>query len=394
MLENFLQSAPKEFSKIHRSLQINNRFNVKILNLFGSANLGKTDFALKSAENFLINSNEIDKNKQNAQDSIKKTKILENEILYINCEDPRIEKIPKTSEITNFCALKKISFLIIDNCTQNLAQELQNLNQADLAALPQSILLSKTPLFDKIDSMQNSLFTNFQAPPITFSEFCKIHKISPQNALSSFIKSGGGFVALNDFERGIIWKNFSENEVNFAIFKAFARAQGNKITAFQIYTKIKKSENLALSKDRFYASVENFKKSGAINLVEKFEHENAPKKLFFNDFSAPNALRFERNFGALFENMIFNELHAKNTKIYYTDRLDFYLQNEQAGIICAPFYEENAIKNRLNKIQKEREFCEKFIILCLNPPEFYENEFENLGTPCFIKTFSEFANTL
>ena len=122
--------------------------------------------------------------------------------------------------------------------------------------------------------------------------------------------------------------------------------------------------------------------------LTKFEHESAPKKLYFWDFTLNNTISYERNFALLFENMVFLELlyHFKE-EIFYTDKLDFYLPNLSLGILCMPFIQHHILESRLHKIIKEREFCDSFLILSLN----HKESGENLGTPYQVLPFKDFA---
>ena len=86
--------------------------------------------------------------------------------------------------------------------------------------------------------------------------------------------------------------------------------------------------------------------------------------------------------------MVFLELlyHFK-TECFYTDKLDFYIPSLSLGILCAPFIQ--TLEARLNKIGKEREFCDSLLIITLN----HTQNGENLGTPYKIIPFSDFIES-
>ena len=86
--------------------------------------------------------------------------------------------------------------------------------------------------------------------------------------------------------------------------------------------------------------------------------------------------------------MVFLELlyHFKQD-IFFTDKLDFYLPQVSLGILCLPFIQQHSLEQKLHKIIKEREYCEKFLIITLNQ----KGQGENLGTPYTLSPFYDFA---
>ena len=126
--------------------------------------------------------------------------------------------------------------------------------------------------------------------------------------------------------------------------------------------------------------------SNRLFFVQKFEHTLAPKKLFLWDFTLKNVLSFERNFGLLFENIVFLELkfHFK-CECFYTDKLDFFLPQYALGILCVPF--PQMLETKLNRLGKEREFCDSLLIITLN----HKDKGENLGTPYTMLPFIDFV---
>ena len=223
-------------------------------------------------------------------------------------------------------------------------------------------------------------------PPITFGEFLTMRKLTKEDGLTLYLKFGNLLESLSEQKKGEFLKAITQDSINFWILRNLILHLGQRVSLHQIYTKLKKDGKL--SKDRFYAYCQLLNESGIALWVEKFEHSSAPRKLYFWDFTLRNAVSYERNFGLLFENMVFLELlyHFK-TECFYTDKLDFYIPSLSLGILCAPFIQ--TLEARLNKIGKEREFCDSLLIITLN----HTQNGENLGTPYKIIPFSDFIES-
>lgn len=348
LLETILESYPKNLSKTHRKLTLNLQPHHL---LFGGKNIGKTDFILQYYQ----------------QESFKNLKKL-----YINLADCRLNPNKDLNDLESFCHKEKIEVLILDSYSQDFLD-------FPLPNLPYTTLISHLP-----HAIPN--FQTLELPPITFAEYTQIHRQSAQDAFNGYLKYGNLFEGelLNEYKKGELLKSFVGDKTNFWILKNFIQNLGLKASLHQIYTKLKKEGKI--SKDRFYQYANFLKESKTLFWVEKFEHDLAPKKLYFYDFTLKNAVSYERNFAALFENMVFLELlYGFKEAVFFTDKLDFYLPNPMLGILCMPFIQPHALEQKLSKIIKEREFCERFLILTLNQ----KAQGENLGTPYTILPFSE-----
>ncbi|MCI5968924.1 ATP-binding protein [Helicobacter sp.] len=342
MLEKILESYPKLNLRFHR--QISLEFQSKTC-LYGAMGIGKTDCMLHH---------------------FSKPQFSALNKLYINCNDTRLNPLKDLENLKQFLKEKNISILILDNHTPLIPLDF---------ILPFLIVISSTPCEN---------FHNIQMPPITFAEFLAMRKIQEEYALAQYLKFGNLFEQLNGQKKGEFLKLLASSPTDFWILRNLILNLGQKISLHQIYTKLKKEGKL--SKDRFYAYAQTLEKSGILFWLEKFEHALAPKKLYFWDFTLKNAVSFERNFNLLFENMVFLELlyHFK-LEFFYTDKLDFYIPSLSLGILCAPFTQ--TLETRLNKLGKEREFCDSLLILSLNECK----QGEHLGMPYSIIPFVEFA---
>ena len=347
MLEKLLESYPKPSGKFHRILPIH---LAKYSCIFGAQGIGKTDFVL----HYFIDSQFY---------KLKK--------LYINCDDARLNPKQDLQGLKEFLKKESIDVLILDNYHQYPLP----LN----FELPFIILISNIPVVIPY-------FTNIAMPPITFSEFLTMRKLSKEDGLTLYLKFGNLLESLSEQRKGEFLKAITQDSINFWILRNLILHLGQRVSLHQIYTKLKKDGKL--SKDRFYAYCQLLNEYGIALWVEKFEHSSAPKKLYFWDFTLRNAVSYERNFGLLFENMVFLELlYRFRVECFYTDKLDFYIPSLSLGILCAPFIQ--TLEARLNKIGKEREFCDFLLIITLN----HTQNGENLGTPYKIIPFSDFAES-
>lgn len=347
MLEKLLESYPKPSGRFHRILPID---LAKHSCIFGAQGIGKTDFILHYFSDTPFQ-------------NLKK--------LYINCDDARLNPKQDLQDLKEFLQKESISVLILDNYHKYPLP----LN----FTLPFIVLITNTPV-----SIPH--FTNIAMPPITFSEFLTMRKLTKEDGLTLYLKFGNLLESLSEQKKGEFLKAITQDSINFWILRNLILHLGQRVSLHQIYTKLKKDGKL--SKDRFYAYCQLLNESGIALWVEKFEHSSAPRKLYFWDFTLRNAVSYERNFGLLFENMVFLELlYRFKTECFYTDKLDFYIPSLSLGILCAPFIQ--TLEARLNKIGKEREFCDSLLIITLN----HTQNGENLGTPYKIIPFSDFIES-
>jgi predicted AAA+ superfamily ATPase len=122
-----------------------------------------------------------------------------------------------------------------------------------------------------------------------------------------------------------------------------------KVSAFTIYERLKITRKI--SKDKLYKSFEQLQEKSYIHLLQKFNHSKATKKVYLCDISFKTALSIEKNFGRLFENMIFLELLKGEVECYYEDGIDFYLPQSDEIILCKPFADERRLFKKLESIE-------------------------------------------
>jgi predicted AAA+ superfamily ATPase len=190
--------------------------------------------------------------------------------------------------------------------------------------------------------------------PLDYEEFLAYEHKYDSSALNHFFQLGGFAVMhkIHSDDRNIYLQQMLQralNDIEFDILCLCAKFISQKISAYTIYERLK--QNRKISKDKLYKSFENLNAKNYIHLLEKFNHSRATKKIYLCDTSLKPALSIEKNFGRLFENMVFLELLKSNIKCYYDDGVDFYLPNKNEIILCKPFADERRLFKKLESIE-------------------------------------------
>ena len=263
--------------------------------------------------------------------------LKKNSYLYIDCDDIRIDIAKLNQQLSSYLNQKKITVLVLDNYTQEIR----------LVNVSQLILSSQIHLkYDFLETLQ--LF------PLDYEEFLAYEHKYDSSALNHFFQIGGLPViqkVAND-EKNIFLQNIlkkSLNDVAFDIMIFCAKHVSQKISAFSIYERLKQTRKI--SKDKLYTSFEMLQQNNYIHLLGKFNYPKATKKIYLSDIAFKSALSIEKNFGKLFENMIYLELLKANVTCYYEDGIDFYLPRSDAIILCKPFADERRLFQKLESIE-------------------------------------------
>ena len=274
-----------------------------------------------------------------------KTKLIKNYLLslkkssyiYINCNDIRIEVATLNRLLPSFCNKNKIDVLAFDNYRPEFA--FPNVSQ---------LLISSQIKYDF------PYLQTLQLYPLDYEEFLAYEHKYDSSALNHFFQLGG-FAHMHKVsvdERIFYLQNMLQttlDDIEFDIIKLCAKFMSQKLSAFTIYERLKLSRKI--SKDKLYRSFEALRQKNYIHLLEKYGHARATKKVYLCDTSIKSALSIEKNFGRLFENMVFLELLKSNTKCYYEDGVDFYLPQDDEIILCKPFADERRLFKKLESIE-------------------------------------------
>ncbi len=262
--------------------------------------------------------------------------------LYINFDDIRIDKLTLSNTIDNFIKQNGIKVIALDNFTFDFT-------------IPkcEEIIIStkqKPPILKGFD------YTKLY--PLDFEEYIAFEKkyTDIEHIFNNYTKTGTfPDICLSNyadrFDRFTnIVKSIAKNEKELMILKEFAPFQSKQIYPYTIFKKIK--ENIKISKDSFYETVQKLEDKNIVIFLEKYASSGRQKKFYLIDFALKNVLTFEKDFIKRFENIVFLELFKRNYEIYYTDEIDFFLPNTDTAILCIPFIPINLLKNKIAKRKK------------------------------------------
>ena len=263
--------------------------------------------------------------------------LKKNSYLYIDCSDIRIEVDKLNSSLASFCNKNRVDTLVLDNYTPSIK----------FVNVSQLIITSELHYeFDMLDTLQ--LY------PLDYEEFLAYEHKYDSSALNHFFQLGAFPVMhkiYSDERNTYLQKTlkYALEDMEFDILRFCAKMMSQKLSAFTIYERLK--QNRKISKDKLYKSFESLRSKNYIHLLEKFNHARATKKVYLCDTSLRSALTIEKNFGRLFENMIYLELLKSSTECYYEDEIDFYLPATDEIILCKPFADERSLFKKLESIE-------------------------------------------
>jgi len=274
-----------------------------------------------------------------------KTKLLKsyllthkkNSYLYINCNDVRIDVDAFNKLLPSFCNKNKIDILVLDNYKPEF--HFPNVSQ----------LLTASEEYFALDFLEH-----IELYPLDYEEFLAYEHKYDSSALNHFFQLGGlpHMHKLAADERINYIQSLLRcrlNDIEFDIIKLCAKFMSQKLSAFTLYERLKLSRKI--SKDKLYKSFEHLLGKKYIHQLPKYAHAKATKKIYLCDTSLKAALSIEKNFGRLFENMVFLELLKAKVAVYYADDVDFYLPYNDEIILCKPFLDERRLFKKLESIE-------------------------------------------
>jgi uncharacterized protein len=260
-----------------------------------------------------------------------------NSYLYIDCNDVRIDIEQLNSSLNSFCQKNRIDILVLDNYIETI----------HFANVSQLIITTQ----QKLDIPELDFIDLY---PLDYEEFLAYEHKYDSSALNHFFQLGGLAIMHKIYadERNIYLQSILKNaldDMEFDILVLCAKLNSQKLSAFTIYERLKTKRKI--SKDKLYKSFQNLVDKKYIHQLEKFDHKKATKKLYLCDTSLKSALSLEKNFGRLFENMVYLELLKKSKPVYYEDEIDFYLPKSDEIILCKPFADERRLFKKLENIE-------------------------------------------
>ena len=257
--------------------------------------------------------------------------------LYINCNDIRIDVERLNASLVAYINKNNIDVLVLDNYKETI--KFPNVSQ---------LIITSQTHYD-LDFLHTITLY-----PLDYEEFLAYEHKYDSSALNHFFQLGGLPVMhkITWDDRNIFLQNIlkkSLDDIAFDIIVFCAKIVSQKVSAFTIYERLKQTRKI--SKDKLYKSFVELSKNNYIHLLEKFNSPRATKKIYLCDISFKGALSIEKNFGKLFENMIYLELIKANIECYYEDGIDFYLPSNDEIILCKPFADERTIFKKLESIE-------------------------------------------
>jgi len=264
--------------------------------------------------------------------------LKKNSYIYINCADVRIEIEAFNNILPTYCLDNKIDTLVLDNFTPEFV----------FANVSQLILISQVDY--KYDFLKS-----IRLYPLDYEEFLAYEHKYDSTALNHFFQLGG-FAHMHKVtsdERNIYIQNSLRLALQiqeFEILKYCAKVMAQKVSPFSIYERLK--QTMKISKDKLYKSYDALIEKNYIHELSKLNHPKATKKLYLCDISLKPALSIGKNFGRLFENMIFLELIKHNIECYYDEGVEFYIPKNDKIIIPMAFAEERALFKKMEAIEE------------------------------------------
>ncbi|EOJ7850725.1 ATP-binding protein [Campylobacter upsaliensis] len=244
------------------------------------------------------------------------------EVLFIDLEDVRFEK----ESLKNLTPFLKQNPQIQILCLYNAPINLNFQSPVNTIVCTHNNLLNLKGF--------KELYLNF----CDFEEFISISKknLPIQQLLGLFLQNGQ---KEND---KISPKEFSLLELE--ILKYLALNLGKEISINQLFLNLK--TKIKTSKDSVYKSIKDLENRFIITNLTHGEKKLF--KIYFKDFSLRNALCIQKNFNALFENMLLCELFKCQKKLFYNKFFHFYTTHH--AYISSPTLDIDLIKLRAKKI--------------------------------------------
>lgn len=259
--------------------------------------------------------------------------------LYIDLNDMRLEKETVTQELVQFCNDNPIQTLVIEAYDPSMP----------LPDVSQIILSTEEDL--KIDG-----FKRLDVYNLDFEEFLAFDSKydSLESAFTHFLQTSSYpelYFAHQDNRQKQLQNilRLSLNPLELQIMIHSARLLGQKVSAFQMFERLKQQQKL--SKDMFYKTFYGMMEKGYLYWVEKYEHSRATKKLYTLDFNIKNALTLQKDFSRLFETLVFLEMLKRGSEIYYADGIDFYMPKENRIVLTMPFSNEDVLFKKIESIE-------------------------------------------
>ena len=306
--------------------------------------------------------------------------------LYIDFSDLRISKQYIQENLNNFLkANVKIKTLIIDNFDTFFDIKTFDFYNSTINIL--SVSHHK--------HITKTGYKNIYLYPLDFEEYLSFHSYDNiEHTFSDFIQdiSYPDIVLKNKALQISKLQNFlkkqSKDEIELEILKTLIKSQGLLKSNYQIYNSLKQS--IKISKDRLYEYIEKIQDKNIIFFIDKYNVQKSAKKIQLIDFNLRQAVSFKKNIYLSLENAVFLEIFKKTRhKIYYTDNINFYIEQTKLAIIISLFLEKEVLENKLKKFIKNiaNLNVDKVLIIGINEEfSFYIENIKFIAMPFYVFT--------
>jgi predicted AAA+ superfamily ATPase len=260
--------------------------------------------------------------------------------LYLDLEDIKNQKI-QNHLLNDFINQNKIKLLIVENYNENF-----------IIPKVEEIIISSHQYFYLED------FHTISLMPLDFEEFIAFDSKHQSTTISfnTFLKYGNLPDILEFKEHKKVQRNnellelLTNHPTKKEIIISLIKAIGQTHSPYHLFSNLKKE--IKISKDMFYNTVAELEANHTLLLCPKYNHEKAPKKIFFYNHAFRDNVTYKKNFNNTFANMIYIELFNKSFEIYYLDGIDFYIPENSEIIIAMPFFNQLLFSNLSQKILK------------------------------------------
>lgn len=346
ILQFFYENYPKYNKFLERKVQIQTHNNIIIKGGFAS---GKKTLILSYLSSFKPEN-----------------------ILFIDCDDIKFEESCLINLNSFLTYNPQIKFLTLCNFNYNF--DFNSLKHLNL----QIILSSYNSKFKLMDFEE--LYLDF----LDFEEFISINKKhnDPKTLVSHFLHIGRN-ITLNNNANPFYLKIFY-TPLELILLKHIATQISNEFSTNEMFKVLK--NNTKISKDTLYKNIISLEENYTLYFVKNYEKKL--KKVYFYDFSLKNLLSIQKDFNALFENLVLNELFKFNHKIFYTKHFHFFIPKLHSAFLCITFKDRDLIKLKIQKILHKNtiNISSLYIITLSQRDEFFIN-----GVRVLILPFDEWA---
>jgi len=281
--------------------------------------------------------------------------LKKDEYLYIDCTDIRLDINLLNLNLQKFIDNKNITTILLDNYITDIK----------LPDCDSIILTTNKPLAIKG-------FITLRLTTLDFEEFLSFEsKIDSIDTIFARYLKNGSFPEINKttgnielYIQNILLLHLENKELK--VFKLLTQYNHQKVSVNQIYQKLK--IKIKISKDILYKIYDDLYKKQLFYLLEKFEHPKAAKKIYMFDFTIKNVLTYNKDFNALFANLIYLELNRNYQQIFYADGIDFFIPSKNTIVLSIPFSSLQLIEKRIDKLRyfTATHYVKKIYIITMN----------------------------